>query len=140
MNNLDEVIIFKDNLKNLKRYKSRIEHLKAELFVAEHNQIGVYGVDTSKETSSSSTPRDSIIIGYINRIDILKSRINAIQMQINYIEWVLNLMDEQDRNMIYDIYVKGVSYYEMSLRVGYSETGLKRKVNEIIKSVLSPHF
>lgn len=137
MSNLDEVNQFKRDLKNYKSYSIRIEYLAVLLSTYEYLQIGVRGINFEKEPSTSKVDRGETITKYTPKIDLIKRRIDVIQGTIDYIDMVLNAMDEDDRKIITDIYINNLSYPMMAIKTNYSESGLKKKVNTIIKKALS---
>lgn len=134
MSNYDEVIIFKEHLKNLNRYKSRINELELELMALEYKQEGVSAIDTAKEPTHIGIDRGAAIIQLTEPIDRLRSRINTLKSLVVFVEYVLDTMTDQERAILIGIYQNNVTYAEMAGKVGYSQDGLRKYVNRLIKS------
>lgn len=135
---IDDVAMFKDLLRNYKKSIIALDFLYRELEENNYNQQGVKGVDFSKEPSNHvAGDRHKQIMRYTEPIDVVTNRIQALENDIIYVDYILSLMDEQDKDIVRKIYMHGLSHYELGLRLGYSESGMKKKVNNIIKSALS---
>lgn len=135
---IGDVSMFKNLLRNYKKSIIALDSLYRELDKENYEQQGVKGVDFSKEPSSHSAgDRHNQIMKHSGPIDVVTNRIQALENDIIFVDYILNLMDEHDKEIVCNIYMHGVSHYELGLRLGYSESGMKKKVNNILKSVLS---
>lgn len=132
----DDVILFKDELKSYKRLNIKRLRLKAEIEKVIYDMENVKAIKYDKETSGGSN-NSNIIIDLLPKKEQLEEELAITESRIAYVDKVLKLMSPHDKNMLVNIYINGISYEQMALQEHYSEIGLKKKVNSIIKSILS---
>lgn len=136
MSAYNEVILFKSELKNLRLLKTRLAILQAELEQVIYLQENVRAIDPSKEAIGGGSD-ENIVIKYIERKDSLIHDIEVIEYRIKWVEDILSCLSENNRKIVEDIYIYGMSYDDVAEREGYSTIGMKKHVNILLKSILS---
>lgn len=131
----DDVILFKDELKSYRRLNIKKLRLRVELDKVQYDMTNVKAIQYDKEPGGSHDST-SIVIALLPKKEKIEEELSIIEARLNYVDKVLSLMTPQDKSVIIDIYLNGISYEDMAGKEHYSTRGLKKKVNKMIKSAL----
>ena len=132
---IDMVILFRAELRNLTLLENLLDYKKKQLDKILYQMQGVRGIDPSTEHTGEGTDFDRIL-DLMPKKDELMNDIAMLTIRIQNIYKILDTMNEEDRRLITEIYVNGVTFEEMSQKEGYSVRQLKRKAHKILKMSL----
>ena len=117
--------VFTSNLANLGKIRKDIEEVKSKLEVAEYEETGVKGVSYTK-TPVSHNPSLTALkrLEMVDKVDELARELYFLCLMIEETERVLNKMPQELKNMLEDIFIKGMTYRAVGEKYGYSDAGL----------------
>lgn len=122
--NLDEIRLFKSELKVLTILERQYDICKQDLEYIEYQMQGVRGIDPSKEPQHSEFVEMKNILIPIK--DIKVRRAEEYKARIDRCYGILDQCPEQLRSYLVDIYVKGRPTYEVAEEHYLSESSLRR--------------
>ena len=106
-----------------------------------HNIDVLIGVRQRHEARLEMLKRERRSIDEIRKIEavidglqISQSIERATEIEEQYIR-AINQLDPLDRTIILDGYLNGKSYWKIGASIGYSESGVKKRINKIIEQI-----
>ena len=133
---VDEIILFKSELKVLRALERRVLTLKADKDRIIYLLEGVRGIDTSKEPTHAVVDNRLALIEKKDKID---AELESTQHRINMIYHQLDLFDDEMRMILESVYIERIPIVEVAEELNYSEATVKRMINRSIIMHLSTH-
>ncbi len=116
---------FTSNLSNLKRYKSLKNETEEKLELLLYDMTGVKGISYDKMPSSFNPSLVALKrLEMIEKYNYLQREHDFIIKAIDHVENTLNKIPDELRQMLIEVYVKGMTYKAVGERHGYSDHGL----------------
>ena len=128
---LDELYIFKSDLKMLTHLERQYNAVKAELDEMEYILQGVHGIDQSRIRNNKSHKDKRIEL--IEKKDHKQKYAHELKQRIDHTYSVLNSFTPEIKNILMDVYIKGVTIDNMSLKLNYSYSSVKRLIDRKIR-------
>lgn len=127
-----QVIAFKNRLRNYTFDLSRIVKLDEDIELCYHKLGGVKGIDPSKEPTHCQMDKD---IEYKIRDDIEKYEAlrKTYESNILYVDSVLELIEEETRQAIKDVYIYGKNMFKVASKLYISKSTLRDRMDYRIK-------
>lgn len=127
-----EVRAFKNLLRNYKFYQERINKLEEDIDLCYHKLGGVRAVDPSREPIHSPMDKD---IEYKIRDDIEKyeALMKHYKSNIDYVDSVLELIEEETREAIKKVYVESKTLESVSRKIYISASTLRDRIDVRLK-------
>lgn len=140
---VDDIAIIKSIEYEVRNYKywyyqhdilvKKIEELLSRLY-----DIKAVSYDKPMNTNDA-TRREHLLVEWIVVKDELYEQLNLIQLKKDFVDDILEKMEEEDRNFIYKALVER-SYYDtndsIAMRMGLTESGVRYKVDVILRKVM----
>lgn len=126
--NLDEIRLFKSELKVLTILERQYDICKQDLEYIEYQMQGVRGIDPSKEPQHSEFVEMKNILIPIKDIKIKQAE--EYKKRIDQCYFILDLCGEELKEILIDIYVKGITTAEVAESHYKSESTMKRYIIE----------
>lgn len=135
VSNKDKIEQFKRELKSYRYYVKSIEEINYKLEELNTKMIGVGSVAPKEVVAGAMSAKvyHSNILDYMAQEERLIESKKYFEKRIEYINEVLDAMEEADSKTLKDIYIRGVRYDVISEEQSYSVRQMKRKVNNMIK-------
>lgn len=131
----DIVLTFKNELRNYNHLKKQLESIHDRLDVLWYELTGVKGVDASKERGGYGTDDKKMeISGKIDRLEEEKKR---IELEISYINNVLQLMPREVQSACILIYARGEKFSKVAMNTYRSVGSLQRLIDSNIEQALN---
>lgn len=135
---VNRVYSFKNELKSISSYQSRLIEINNEILKIENDMDGVKSVpfDAVIRTKQIAQSGEGFF-GQMMTLDKLKEESVAISYIINRAERVLcSIQNPTERQMIRDLYIRKRNAEYTAMKYGYTKTTMYRRVNEILFSIL----
>lgn len=142
--NLTSLILLKDKLEFLEIKRIEIENdlkndninLNSCISSINYDNVSVKnkGFHCSEQENSIEKAYNELeknLIKVTNKIYDIKVRIREIEFDSSNIDFILNMLDEHERNLIYLKYKKKKSCYSISFSENMSASNISRKLNKI---------
>jgi len=128
---------FKKQLSSYRDFKKVLLRVNSEISDVLYELTGVKGVRFDRSPSSynpnlAETKRLELVDKYNEKL--LEKE--YIEKGIEFIEYKLSKMEEDDKKIVLAILADNVSYERMGGKVGYSRTGIWSKVQRDLKKIL----
>lgn len=133
---VDEIILFKSELKVLRALERRVQTLKADKDRIIYLLEGVRGIDTAKEPTHAVVDNR---LALIEKKDEIDAELESTQHRINMIYHQLDLFDDEMRMILESVYIERIPIVEVAEELNYSEATVKRMINRSIIMHLSTH-
>lgn len=127
MKGINEV---KKDLKDLKKHAHAIERLQRVQSTHEARIKMLRKMNETEKTRALIEKEES----FIDSIKLCEEIDSARQLEEKYMRAIIAL-DPIDKSIILDAYVNGVPYWKVGYELGFSEDGVRKRVNKIIKAI-----
>ena len=120
-----------DALKNYHKYRSIIKELEDQILVIKTNQIKTGG-SVIRMPEKNQTPKNNQI-DYIMAKDKIQKKIDAYKCILEIVDDFIKSVSPSSRCMVYDRFIKQMSFSDLSKKYNYSERHIYRKINRLIE-------
>ena len=133
--NKDKIEQFKRELRSYRFYEKSIDEIECKLIELNNRMIGL----SSPQPKEVVAGAVSVKYHHDNKLELMIEEEHLIAEREYYlariikIDEVLNSMDENDANILRDLYMRRISYDVVSDEQHYSRSQLQRRVNSIIR-------
>lgn len=128
---------FRNILQDYYKYQRNVENIKEQLKDLLYEMTGVKGVQPDKVpvtyNPSLSAERQ---LELIEKKAELETELEYTILAIKVIEKKLSKLDQRDKDMCLDIIARNISYESYGNQIGYTPSGLWRKVKRDLERVL----
>lgn len=133
MNERDKINYAKSELRNykflakaLKGAENRVEEIIAAIENYKTSPIVIEGEGSSGSTKSYRNAE------LHDRLERRQQEYDAIKFRVDKIEQFLDALDDEDREIVVDVYVDGMTIGDVASNNNYSEIGMKKKIDRIL--------
>lgn len=131
-----EIVAFKNELRNYRFYESKIKELTQEINKIYYELTGVKGICYDRQPGSTSPEAKSgKMYDSYNKIDALSSKLSVYKAKFNSLECVLNKLDCDAKKLIINVYVEGKTYRELSEIMKLSPSAIHYEVTKHLKGL-----
>lgn len=117
--------------------KKESRRLKEELDLQWYDLENVKGVDPSKQPGSSNRKfMEQVRLDRLDEIEEMVQDQELYEMIVKFVDRKLDNLEDETRNNVVDLYVKGKTYITVSAENFVSDSGLFRRIeNELNKNI-----
>lgn len=134
---MDELKAFRNNIGNYNYNKKKIKKLKEQIEDKFYSYFGVKGIDPSKFYLENKNNKafESIKLNNIEKFDRYKKQkleeIKLLKKQNEYIDRLLNKMDDLTKNVFISIYIEESSYIDTCHKLNIIDEKGNPKIGEL---------
>lgn len=131
-----EISKFKIEIKKYKKYKAIQANLKERIDLLLYEMENVKGIsydDVSINTDEAT--KEEYRLFKIEEYNDMLQTYQYLQNKIDYIEDILNRMNEEDRELFLMKYRDGISFYALGKMMYMSKSGIVYHFDNILKSI-----
>ncbi len=132
MNERDKINYAKSELRNykflakaLKGAENRVEEIIAAIENYKPSPIVIEG-------EGSSGPKSYRNAELHDRLERRQQEYDVIKFRVDKIEQFLDGLDDEEREIVVDVYVDGMTIGDVASNNNYSEIGMKKKIDRIL--------
>ena len=121
----------KNELKSYTQFKKELKFLNDELEMLkkENSNVKSYCPGEKVQISETKDPTFEMVLDNMEKEKILECEISKKRLKINRIERIIDILPELERDLVKCRYFYNMSWAAISMRFGYCERYLQKKLN-----------